>query len=106
MRLWPATLYARLQDVVLRARRGWAPHDAWAADEHLCRVAGGMLRHLAATARAWPRSAEFETFDAWVTAVAGRADALLAYSADDSTTHAAAQDALHWVADHLTHLWD
>lgn len=91
---------------VLRARRGWAPRDVWSLDQHLCHVTGGMLRHLAKTTHAWPESAEFTTFADWQEAVMLRANALGDYRSDDDTTHVPAQEALHWVADHLTHLWD
>lgn len=65
-----------------------------------------MLHHLAETAHAWPESVEFATFQDWGDAVTLRADALVGYRSDDETTHVPAQHALHWVADHLTHLWD
>lgn len=103
---WPAAAYTGIQTVLARSRHGWAPPDVCSLDEHLCRVTGEMLGHLAQTTGAWPPAAEFQSLEDWAAALAARAEALTAYRADDGATHARAREALRWVADHLTDLWD
>lgn len=65
-----------------------------------------MLHHLAESAHGWPDSAEFATFEDSRDAAVLHADAFADYRSEDETTHAAAQESLYWVADHLAHLWD
>jgi len=119
-----------------RAGRGWADRDTWGLDGYLCTTLAGALNHMAEVAHGWPGNDAYPEFEDWTAALrkaaAGlngwanhddspAADAAAAAfevgdaeftvasdanSADDTTRLAAAQDALHWVADNLPHLWD
>lgn len=69
---------------VSRARKGWAPRDAWNAGHHLARVASGMLDHLARHAHSWPgESPQYPTPEAWSAELARHADTLARYGATD-----------------------
>lgn len=91
---------------VARARRGWAPSDTWSLDQHLCRILGEMLEHLADHTHGWPQSDEFPQFADWHTALQRTAEMLLRYEPDDPDAVTNAQGALEWVAEHLQSLWD
>ena len=104
--LKPARVRLSVETAIARARRGWAPRDTWSLDGYLCRILGAMLDHLAEHTHGWPQGPDFVEFTDWQDALRSRADALLAYEADDEDTIAPAQDALRWVADNLPALWD
>ncbi|MCE5291817.1 MAG: hypothetical protein LLG14_21610 [Nocardiaceae bacterium] len=72
----------------------------------MCRLLGEMLAQLAAVSHGWPGSEEFPTYESWTSELAAKSADLLAYDPDDEVSYAAAQAALHWIADHLGGLWD
>lgn len=74
--------------------------------QYLCRVIGESLDHLARTAHSWPAREEFPAPEAWTGALQREAAPLRRYRPALRDTHAPAQDALHWVADHLMDLWN
>lgn len=101
-------LHRRVETVVSRARRGWAPEDTWSLDLWLCRVLGEALNHLADNGHTWPGlNSEWPTAEAWERTLHERAEALLAYRPfENETTIAPAQTALRWVAENLGRLSD
>jgi hypothetical protein len=95
-----------VETATARVRRGWAPRDVWSLDHHLCATTGAMLAHLADNTHGWPGGPEFPEFEDWQRALRAQAAALLAYDTDDEAAMANAAEALRWVADNLTALWD
>lgn len=98
------------------AARGWADSDAWSLDHVLCERLAAQLTYLADIAHGWPGTTEFPQPEDWDKALRDNAAKLKAWpnSADNPTSDLAhdqqaykqSQEALHWVADHLGHLWD
>lgn len=101
-----AGVAAAVRDGYSRLRRGWSPRDVWSVDAALCRLLGEMLAQLAAVSHGWPKSEDYPTYESWTSALNSKSADLLAYDPDDEASYAAAQAAMHWVADHLGALWD
>ena len=78
-----ASVLGATANAAQRTTRGWADSDTYSLDTHLCRVLGGMLKHLADNAHGWPDGDEFPTFEDWVNALRTNAAALLAYAAGE-----------------------
>lgn len=105
-RLQVGPMVLGVETALARVRQGWAPRDVWSLDHHLCSTTGAMLAHLAEETHGWPEGPDFPTFEDWQNALDTRAAALLAYDTDNELAMARAAEALHWVADNLTALWD
>ncbi len=101
-----ARVAAAVRDGYSRLRRGWSPRDVWSVDDALCRLLGEMLAQLAAVSHGWPGSEAYPMYDSWTFELNSKSADLLAYDPDDEASYAAAQAAMHWVADHLGALWD
>lgn len=97
-----------------RARRGWSADDAWQLDAYISGVLGGGLLHLADNADCYPATGHYADHAAWTRELRAHGEALLRWSdlvrtaANDGedAEYAAAQAALHWVAENLRDLWD
>lgn len=99
-----------------KARRGWSDDELWSLDRSLARRLGAQLTALASTTHGWPQSEKYPTFEDWQIALRTAGTALTAYaeslefhdldpSEEDFLAEQAA-DALRWVADNFTALWD
>lgn len=86
-----------------RGSRGYTDNEVWMIDVFLCQRLGSMLALHADGARNYPAD---KTYDEWIGELRSAADGLLAFDPDDADCVRGAQDALHWVADNLTRLWD
>lgn len=53
---WSYQIRYRFWGMFQRAHHGWAPKDTWSFDNHLSRIIGGGLRHLAANTHGCPMS--------------------------------------------------
>lgn len=72
-------------------------------DKRICHAAGGLIFELAETEHG--HAPDFTPED-WTYALRATAQTLLAYDPDSSATIKPAQDALRWIADNLSMLWD
>lgn len=75
---------------------------------------GAQLLHFADVTNGWPGTDEFPDHEAWQQALRKAGTALQRYATADiyelpddevDLVWQGAKDALHWVADHLEHLW-
>ena len=96
--LWRATL-PRWQ----RASRGWSDADWWTLDSHVCLHLGTLLTEQSRHAHSYPDAL---TYEEWTDQLRVAGEALLAFDPEDGERVGAAQEALRWVADNLTRLWD
>ena len=97
-----------------RAVRGWDETATWNLDMYLCEHIAALLDHLADTSHGWPSGDDYPTFEDWQAALRSNAAKLRAYAAgvfteDTATTEnltKEAGEALLWVANHHSSLWD
>lgn len=120
MRRWLKEVGRELRLAQQRVDQGWDVEGVWSLDYTLCRTLGEQLRFLAEHVSGWPHHVFAEPED-WQAALGAASFALLNYDAScfeqdfDTTAEEAAyvqnnveeaQEALRWIADHLTLLWD
>lgn len=64
-----ANKVGRLEDAVVRARKGWAPYDTFNMGDYSARVIGEQLIYMAEHTQGWPGNAGFPEFEDWTTAL-------------------------------------
>lgn len=97
-----------------RSRRGWSDDDVWGLRWHLCESLGTALLHLASNGVSYPGRGEYNDPEAWRRDLRAHGTALRSHAGsgndpaeeDVEARLAAAQEALHWVADNLGDLYD
>lgn len=96
-----------------RVVRGWDDASVWSLDTEFTRTLSQQLEHLAHIMHGWPAGEEFPEFEDWQNALLTNSARLGNYAhrweGDDENyglLSREAEEALHWVADHLGHLWD
>lgn len=95
-----------------RVFRGWDDRAIWALDDHLSKSLGEQLVMMADVAHSYP--GDDYPFDRWVADLRKHGEALRTYhdrnyelDGDEWTaTYEPAREALRWVADNLSSLWD
>lgn len=67
------------RDATSRARRGWAPIDAWNLTDSLPRMLAAQLTYLAEHGHGWPVGTSYQTYEQWQAALLEQAGALQAW---------------------------
>lgn len=96
-----------------RVFRGWDDRAVWSLDSHLTRVLGQQLIVMSEIAHGYPGEEIGWTYERWVGELHQHGEALLAYSTqfehdmdDWERLYVPAREALLWVAENLSMLWD
>lgn len=96
-----------------RVFRGWDDRESWNIDHYLSKRLGEQLVAMSEFAHGYP--SEDYPFDKWTADLKTHGEALLTYSKmvwehetdwEYDVIYVPAQDALRWVADNLSAIWD
>lgn len=104
---WPRRAYQRLT-------KGYDERDIWSLDSWMARTIGPQLITMSEIAHGWPGEEYQGGFDGWVADLKKNGEALLAYAGRgegdapfyDPKVSEDATNAMRWVAEWFTALWD
>lgn len=112
--LYCSPLYRALQEsrfAYQRVVRGWDDRSLWSLDYHVAKTLSAQLDALADQAHGWPESSEYPEYDDWTQALRAAANKLRFYAEHatdelDGEALESGREAMSWVADNFSRLWD